>query len=72
MQQAHAMLWGAIDNLARANNMSCSRMATICNMNSSTFNKSKRFNHYGKAHWMSAETLLKIMQTMNVSWTEFA
>lgn len=66
------MFWKAIDNLAAANNISCSRMAQISGMDITALNKSKRQNAYGKPHWMSVGSLVKIMKATNTTWAEFA
>ncbi len=72
MHLSHAMVWGALDNLARARNISTSRMAIISSLDATSFNKSKRFDSYGKAHWPSMETLAKVLDAMDISWTDFA
>ncbi len=66
------MFWAAIDNLAAANRISCSRMAQISGMDITALNKSKRCGPDGKAHWMSVGSLVKIMNATNTTWVEFA
>lgn len=66
------MFWRAIDNLAAAHNISCSRLAQISGMDITALNKSKRIGSDGKEHWMSVGSLVKIMNATNTSWTEFA
>lgn len=68
----HSMFWRAIDNLAAAKNISCSRMAQISGLDITALNKSKRIGSDGKKHWMSVGSLAKIMNAMNISWTDFA
>lgn len=68
----NSMFWRAIDNLAAANNISCSRLAQISGMDITALNKSKRKGSDGKPHWMSVGSLVKIMNATNTTWTEFA
>ncbi|HIS70380.1 MAG TPA: helix-turn-helix transcriptional regulator [Candidatus Enterousia intestinigallinarum] len=68
----NSMFWRAIDNLAAAHNISCSRLAQISGMDITALNKSKRIGSDGKEHWMSVGSLVKIMNATNTSWTEFA
>lgn len=44
----HSMFWRAIDNLAAAKNISCSRMAQISGLDITALNKSKRIGSDGK------------------------
>lgn len=66
------MFWRAIDNLAAANKMSCSRMAQISGMDITALNKCKRQSPDGKSHWISVGSLVKIMNATNTSWVDFA
>lgn len=68
----NSMFWRAIDNLAAAHNISCSRLAQISGIDITALNKSKRIGSDGKEHWMSVGSLVKIMNATNTSWTEFA
>ena len=68
----NSMFWCAIDNLAAAHNISCSRLAQISGMDITALNKSKRKGSDGKPHWMSVGSLVKIMNATNTTWTEFA
>ena len=40
--------WGAVDNFCEARNLTLSKLAKICGLSSSTLNKSKRYDKYGK------------------------
>ena len=66
------MFWCAIDNLASAHNISCSRLAQISGLNITSLNKSKRCTVGGKPHWISVGSLVKIMNATNTSWVDFA
>ncbi len=72
MEKYHNALWTAIDNLAYAKRISVSRMARLSNMDSTAFNKSKRFDTYGRPHWPSTETVVKMLRAMEITWREFA
>lgn len=68
----NTMFWRAIDNLAAAHNISCSRLAQISGMDITALNKSKRVSSDGKPHWMSVGSLAKIMNATNTTWSDFA
>ncbi len=67
----HAMFWSAIDNLASAHNISCSKLAQLSGMDITALNKSKRRGAAGQEYWMSVGSLMKIMNATNTSWSEF-
>ena len=68
----HNALWATVSHIAEINNISCSRLARRCDLDSTTFNPSKRITKYGQPRWISTETLAKILITTNVSAAEFA
>ncbi len=68
----HESIWGALDNLAHDRHISVSRMAVLSDIDPTTFNKSKRTDVYGRLRWPSTETLIKVLNTMGVSWNDFA
>ncbi len=72
MHLNHYMVWAALDNLARARNISASKMAVLSNLDATSFNKSKRYSSHGQPHWPSVETVAKVLDAMDVSWTDFA
>lgn len=67
----HNSIWGGLDNLACRKNISVSRMAILSDIDSTTFNKSKRADVYGRLRWPSTETLVKVLNAMDVSWSDF-
>ena len=67
----HANIWGTIDAIAKANNMSISRLAVASGMDSTSFNKSKRATKY-KLRMPTVETLLSIMNACNMDWFQWA
>ncbi len=72
MQLSHNMVWAALDNLARARNITASRLAVLSNLDATSFNKSKRYSSHGQPHWPSVETVAKVLDAMDISWTDFA
>lgn len=68
----HKHLWDAIDELARANHLSCSGLAREAGLDPTTFNRSKRVSKYGQPRWLSFETLAKVLNITHTSFSEFA
>ena len=67
----HATIWAAIDRVAIRLRMTRSGLARHCGMDATAFNKSKRFDKYGKPHWPSCITLSKVMLFAHLSPEEF-
>ena len=67
----HQDIWNTIDTMADNNNVTPSRMAKNCGLDSTTFNKSKRLDCCGKSRWPSSETITKILNKHNITMTEF-
>lgn len=67
----HYKLWVAVENMARAHNMSCSALARLAGLDPTTFNKSKRWTSDGKPRWLSTCTLAKILIATGVTPREF-
>lgn len=68
----HTALWHAIDNLAKQNNMTCSALARLSGLDSTVFNKCKRFSPRGQPRWISTETIAKVLTATNTSVQQFA
>ena len=68
----HDALWATICYVAQLNNTSCSGLARMCNLDSTTFNQSKRYTAYGQPRWISTETLAKILCNTNTTPVQFA
>ncbi|MCQ2599244.1 MAG: hypothetical protein MJ187_02585 [Alphaproteobacteria bacterium] len=64
-------IWYAIDCLAAKLGKSCSALAKECGLDSTIFNKSKRFDKYGKPHWPSCHTISKLLDVTGVSEADF-
>ena len=47
-------------------------MACVGGLNATTFNKSKRVNEYGKERWVSMQSLVKVLNVMNLPMMYFA
>jgi phage repressor protein C with HTH and peptisase S24 domain len=67
----HNDIWDAIDEMAREQKISPSRLAINSGLNATTFNKSKRCDAFGKSRYPSFATIVKILNTANMSMTEF-
>ena len=67
----HNDIWGAIDEMAHKQHISPSRLAINSGLNATTFNKSKRCDAFGKSRYPSFATIAKILNTSNMSMTEF-
>ncbi len=68
----HAALWATVNHIAEINHISCSCLARRCDLDSTTFNPSKRCTKYGQPRWISTETLTKILIATHTSPIEFA
>jgi len=64
--------WAAFDKMAMLNNVSVSGLALRSGLNSTTFNKSKRVFSTGKERWPSMSTLVKVLNSLNMSFADFA
>ena len=68
---SHDRVWAAIDQLAKKHDYTPSGLAKRAGLDSTTFNKSKRFAADGRARWPSTESIAKIMQATGASLQEF-
>lgn len=67
----HGDLWNTIDALANEHKITPSRMAIDSGLDPTTFNKSKRNDIFGKSRYPSFRTVLKVLNQMNMSMTDF-
>ncbi len=67
----HGDIWQAIENIAYANNMSCSGLAKYSGLDPTTFNKSKRWSKYGKQRWPSMQSLAKVLSSVQADIEDF-
>ena len=68
----HEDLWMGIVNLARWKKVSCSGLARLSGLDSTTFNKSKRINCNGTLRWPSTYSLARILDAAGIGLAEFA
>lgn len=68
----HADIWYAIEQLAAANNMSCSGLARCSGLDPTAFNKSKRWSKYGQPRWPSTYSLAKVLAATGTPIAVFA
>ncbi len=67
----HSSVWRAIDRLAGEHGLSTSGLARKANLDSTTFNKSKRVTREGKLRWPSTESISKILVATGAPLSEF-
>lgn len=65
----HSKLWNAIDTIADLNNITVSRLAILCGLDTTAFNKSKR-TLVAKERFVSSETLSRIKIITGLSWED--
>lgn len=68
---SHERIWAAIDRLAAAHELTPSGLAKRAGLDSTTFNKSKRFAADGRPRWPSTESLAKVMAATGSTLDEF-
>lgn len=68
----HEQVWRAIDSLAAAHNHSPSGLAKRADLDSTAFNKSKRFTSQGEPRWPSMKTIAAICTVTTTTLTDFA
>ena len=67
---SHDRVWAAIDALASLNDMSTSGLAKRAGLDSTAFNKSKRYSSDGRPRWPSTESLAKVMKATGATLDE--
>ncbi|MBD5405448.1 hypothetical protein HDR59_02765 [bacterium] len=72
MDKEHSKIWKVIDKIAYTNGLSVSALARKAGLDSTAFNKSKRFYPSGKRRWPSSESICKIFKVMNMDWELFS
>ncbi len=68
----HSELWDGIRNLAAKYDLSCSGLARISGLDSTTFNKSKSYTQSGQPRWISMSSLARVLDATGISLKEFA
>ena len=68
----HSELWDGIRNLADSLDISCSRLARISGLDSTTFNQSKHIIHNGQPRWISTSSLSRVLDATGITLAEFA
>lgn len=64
--------WHVFDKLAMGHNVSVSRLARLSGLDATTFNKSKRVFSSGKERWPSMCTVVKVLNALHMSMSDFA
>jgi phage repressor protein C with HTH and peptisase S24 domain len=68
---SHGDIWQAIDRLAARSGLTASGLARRSGLDPTTFNRSKRTTRDGKPRWPSTESISKVLQATNASFTDF-
>lgn len=68
----HLQMWDAIDSFAKVKGTTASGLAKMSGLNPTTFNKSKRFTCYGQERWPSTQSISKILNATNTTFSDFA
>ncbi|MBD5400697.1 hypothetical protein HDR61_03055 [bacterium] len=71
MHNHFTTLWDSLEFIAKLKQCSCSRLAVRGGLNSTTFNRSKRTSNYNQEHWISVNSLIKVLNGANMSMLEF-
>ena len=66
----HNELWTAIEQFASDHKLSCSGLAKRSGLDSTTFNKSKRYSSVGQERWPSTLSLSKILSSTGAKLTD--
>lgn len=72
MNKEHTKIWKVIDKIAYMNGLSVSGLAKKAGLDSTAFNKSKRFYPSGKCRWPSSESICKVLRVTNMDWETFS
>ncbi|MBC6497009.1 MAG: helix-turn-helix transcriptional regulator [Alphaproteobacteria bacterium GM7ARS4] len=64
----HQEVWQAIDDLAKALNLSPSALAKKAGLDPTIFNKSKRINAEGRPRWPNTESIVQILRATGCNW----
>ena len=72
MDKEHTKIWMVIDKIAYVNGISVSALAKKAGLDSTAFNKSKRYYPSGKCRWPSTESICKVLKVMNIDWEKFS
>ncbi|EIM30416.1 hypothetical protein MicloDRAFT_00009670 [Microvirga lotononidis] len=69
---SHQRVWDAIDVMAHRAGLSTFGLAKSAGMDATAFNRSKRVDGHGRPHWPSAETIQRVLDATDSTWSEFA
>ena len=67
----HKQIWSAVDQLAEKLGMSTSGLAKRAGLDSTSFNRSKRFTGEGRERWPSTESIAKVLTSTDTSVEAF-
>lgn len=69
---SHEKVWAAIDALAARHSLSASGLAKKAGLDSTAFNRSKRYASDGRPRWPSTESIAKVVDATGESLSGFA
>ncbi len=67
----HKRFWGVVDQIAKDNGISSSRLAIWAKLDATAFNKSKRI-YRGYYHIPNIASVLAILRACNLTWADWA
>lgn len=67
----HENIWHALDRLAASFGYSASGLAKQAGLDSTSFNKSKRFSGDGKPRWPSTESISRVLTATGATMSDF-
>ncbi len=67
----HSDVWIAVEKFAEIRGYSCSGLARRCGLDSTVFNKSKRFSKFGQPRWLSFGTIAKMLSATGATINDF-
>lgn len=67
----HEEVWGAIEQFAVDQNMTCSGLARRSGLDPTTFNRSKRWSREGQPRWPSTQSISKILNATGKTIDDF-
>ena len=68
----HDWIWKAIDALASQRELTPSGLAKLAGLDSTSFNRSKRFTSEGRPRWPNTESIAKVLAATGTTLDEFA
>lgn len=68
----HTVIWATIEAIAADHGLSASGLAKRAGLDVTAFNKSKRFGPTGIPRYPNINTIVKVLDTLNLDWVMWA